>query len=110
MCGFHSHHCRSRGNAPTRGSIRAVRRILDPSVVVPSDALASVSETTIEDVYVCEESVAEGDLAGVAPSSARVSISEETITEDVDVCEESENVVDISDAVSSAELVSVSET
>ena len=38
----------------------------------------------------------EVDLPDVAPSSARVSISEETVPEGVDVCEESKNVVDIS--------------
>ena len=64
-----------RGNAPTRGSILAIRRIPDPSVVVPSDAL--VSETTIADVDVCDESVTEVDLP-VVSSAALVSVSDET--------------------------------
>ena len=108
LCEFRSQQYQSRGNAFTRGSIHAVRRIQGPSVIVPSAALVSVSETTIKDVDVCEESVTEVDLPDVAPSSARASISEETVTEDV-VCEESKNVVDIPVVVPSAELVSVSE-
>ena len=55
------------------------------------------------------KSLAEGDLAGVAPSSARVSISEETITKDVDVCEESEIDVDVPVVVPSDALVPISE-
>ena len=116
----------------------AVCRIPNPAVV-SSDAPVSVSETTIEDVDVCDEPVTEMDLTVssarvsvseetttkdvdvceeseidvdvpvVVPSDALESISEETIPEDVDVCEESENVMDIPDAVSSAKLVFVSE-
>ena len=74
-----------RGNAPTRGSILAIRRIPDPSVVVASAALVSVSETPIEDVYVCDEPVTEEDLP-VVSSAVLVSVSEETTTEDADVC------------------------
>ena len=49
------------------------------------------------------------DLPGVAPASARVSVSEESTPKVLHVREESENVVDTSVAVSSTELVSVSE-
>ena len=108
LCGFRSHQYQSRRNGPTRGSIHAVRRIPDPSVVVPSTALVSISEeTTTEDVDVYEEPENVVDIPIVVPSAELVSISEETITEDADVCEESENV-DIPVAVYSVELVSVS--
>ena len=89
LCGFRSHQYQSRGNAPTRGSIHAVRWLTDPSVVVPSAALVSVSETTMEDVDVCDDSVTEVDIP-TAPSSARASVSEKTTTKDTDVCVESE--------------------
>ena len=56
--------CRSPYSGPT-----------SDSVVVPSDAL--VSETTIEDVDVCDESVTEVDLP-VVSSAALVSVSDET--------------------------------
>ena len=92
MCGFRSHQYQSCGNAPTRSSIHAVRRIPDRSVVVPSAAMASGSEkTATEDVVVREESELDVDTPVIVLSSGElVSVSEELSTDEV-VREQSEH-------------------
>ena len=79
---------------------------LDPLVL--SAAIVSVSETTTEDLDVCDESVTEVDLPVVVSSSARVSVSEVTTAEFVDVCEECVTEVDLPGVAASSARVSVS--
>ena len=54
--GIRSHPYQSCKTAFTRGSIHAVRRIPDRSVVVPSAELVSISTEVSIDVDVCEKS------------------------------------------------------